>query len=485
MSQEIMTKKVKFIKDGECVAVVDCAVGEKVAVPEIPSEKKDYRLMWLGSDKVVEEDTECVAYYTLGNPEQLLAALSHPLIAYEEGKTDNICNVFPASMAILYMASEVRHNPDHAIFRDRVVEHLKHFVNPENNAAPYFDVTCNWPYTPLTACITVCHETPEIWNCLTEREKEMYDFIMECFAYCQALGTNDPNDYCTGPGLCGNFGKFWNPNYRLANTPPMVFAARYFGGAKAVDDMLLAFDYDKTVARFEEYGFQRAKKVWTRPVAVIDGVPTRTQKDFMENGGEAFINTTNERLHYVPGCSGGTGAGVRHKYTWCGFNLDQYDEIIRDLFQYNYKGGPCLSSYGEFPDGKPKAYIADGTKTPVEGMDGMMTEMKSGDGGDGIHGADIRSSTAYCSHDFLLVVSMLMAFKELDMYHLEAPENEDVYKLAWVGNTDFIYKNVHGYMSYSLGKQHEVAYENGHNGYYIAKAWWNEHYGDMPQCLED
>ena len=484
MSNEIVMKKVKFIKDGECVAVVETPVGEKVIVPEIASGKEGYRLMWLGSDRAVEDDCECVAYYTKGNPEQLLACLAHDLMAYEEGKTDNVCNVFPASMCILYMAAEVRNNPDSEIFCARVVEHLKNFVNPEKNAAPYFDVTCNWPYAPLTAAITLCHETPAIWNALDALEQEKYDFIMECFAYVQALGTNDPNDYCTGPGLCGNFGKLWNPNYRLANTPPMVFCGRYFGGAKKVDEMLLAFDYDKTVARFDKYEFHRAKKVWTRPVAVIDGVPTRTQKDFMEDGGEAFINTTNERLHYTPGCSGGKGVGVRHKYTWQGFTLDQYDEILRDLFLFNFKGGPCISSYGEFPDGKPKAYIADGTKTPVEGIEGMMTEMKAGDGGDGIHGADIRSSTAYCSHDFLLVVGLLIALKELDMYHLEDKKNEDVYKLAWVGNTDFIYKNVHGYVSYSLGKQHGVSYENGHNGYYIAKAWWNENYGEKPECLK-
>ena len=103
MSNEITMKKVKFMKGGECVAVVETAVGEKPATPDIASDREGYRLMWLGSDRTVEEDTECVAYYTKGNPEQLLYCLSHGLLAYEAGRTDNVCNVFPASMCILYM----------------------------------------------------------------------------------------------------------------------------------------------------------------------------------------------------------------------------------------------------------------------------------------------------------------------------------------------------------------------------------------------
>ena len=480
MSNEQISKTVNFVYNGEVVATQSVALGECPTPPAVSSAKEGYRLMWLGADKAVEEDVTLVAYEVLGNPEQLLYALSHALLAYHPEKADNTGNVFSASMCVIYLASEVRHNPNHEIFCARAVEHLKHFVNPEKNVAPYFDLSCNWPYTPLTAAIAVCHETPEIWDRLTELEKEKYDFIMECFAYVQGMGTNDPNEYRTGPGLCGNFGKGWNPNYRLANTPPMVFAGRYFGGAEALDQMLLAFDYDATVARFETYGFERAKKRWTTPVAVVDGVPTRNQKDFMENGGEAFINTTNDRLHYYPGVTGGKGVGVRAKYTWKGFTVDQYDEILRDLFLHNYSGGPCISTYGEYPDGSPKAYIADHTKTPVEGRAGMMREMASGDGGDGVHGSDIRSSTAYCSHDFLLVITLLMALKELDMYHLEDAHNRDVYELAWVGNTDFIYKCVHGYMSYSLGHEKGISYEGAHNGYYLAKTWWLENYEKDP-----
>ncbi len=484
MSNETTLKTVKFVLGGTVVATVQTPVGECPALPDIVSPKEGYHLMWLGSDKAVEDDTECVGYYTKGNPTELLRALSNRVMGYATDSKENASGIIPASISLLYLTMEVRRNPDSEIFRVRAVEHLKNMVNPEKDAAPAFDLSCNWPYCPLTAAIAVCHETPEIWNALDEVEQEKFDFIMECFAYVQALGTNDPNNYRTGPGLFGNFGKGWNPNYRLANIPPMIFVARYFGGAEAVDKLLLGFDYDKTVARFDAYAFNRAKKRWTRPVAVIDDVPTRTQKDFMENGGEAFINHTDARLHYTPGCTGGDGVGVRAKYTYQGATLDEYGKIIESLFRHNYSGGACISTYGTYEDGSPKAYIADNTKTPVEGVVGMMREMASGDGGDGVHGSDIRSSTGYCTHDFVLVVAMLMALKELNMYHLEAPENEEVYKLAWVGNTDYIYKCIHGYMSYSLGKPHGISYESADVGYLITKSWWLENYPDAPKCLD-
>lgn len=480
MSEQNTCKNVTFVYDGEIVATASVAVGERPTAPEISAKKEGYRLMWLGINQAVQEDVTLNAYEVLGNPKELLEALSFPLLGFDTARTDNVGSVFASAFYLIYLASEVRNNPNHEIFRARAVESLKNMVNPEKNCAPYFDLSCNWPYAPVTAAITLCHETPEIWNGLTAYEQEVYDFIMECFAYVQGMGTNDPNYYCTGPGLYGNFGKTWNPNYRLANTPPVVFAGRYFGGAEKLDKMLLSFDYDATVARLEKYGFQRALARWTRPAAVVDGVATRSQKDFMEDGGEAFINTTDARLNYYPGISGGTGVGVRAKYTWKGFTVDQYHEILRDLFLHNYSGGPCISTYGEYPDGSPKAYIADHTTTPVEGREGMMREMASRDGGDGVHGSDIRSSTTYCSHDFILVISLLMALKEMGMYRLEEECNRDVYELAWVGNTDFIYKCVHGYMSYSLGHEKGVAYENPHGGYFLAKTWWMENYAEDP-----
>lgn len=467
---------VSFYLDGKLVSRSECAEGERMSVPELNEKRNGYNLMWTHMAKPVCGDTESHGYFVKGDPEDLAWSLDAPLMGYAEGVRDNRGSILSAANAVITMTCEVRANPDSAVFIERLTEHLRAFVDPERNGAPWFDLSCNWPYCNTTAAIALCHETSSIWNTLTDFEREQYDFMMQCYAYVQALGTNDCNDYRTGPGLEGNFGKNWNPNYRLANIPPMIFAARYFGGADKLDSMLLAFDYDKTLEGFKKYGFMRAYEQWTKPVAVVDGKPTRSQKDFMEDGGEAFINTTNERLHYVPGVTGGSGEGVRRRYTYKGSTLDEYGNIIASLLENNFSGGEVISTYGEYPDGSPKAYIADHTKSPVEGMMGMMKELASGDGGNGRDGKDIRSCTGYCTHDFLLIAGMLIVLKELDMYDISAPENSEIYALAWVGMTDYLYKREHGYMSYALGHEKGIKYETADEGYYLFKHWWQSNY---------
>ena len=42
------------------------------------------------------------------------------------------------------------------------------------------------------------------------------------------------------------------------------------------------------------------------------------------------------------------------------------------------------------------------------------------------------------------------------------------------------YKNVHGYMSYSLEHEKGIAYENSNGGYFLAKSWWLENYAEDP-----
>ncbi len=468
--------RVKFYIDGALYAETESLIGEKPQKPEAEPFKDGFKIMWINSDKPTEENMKCFGAWVKGDPELLLWSLKNPLLGYSTDSKENKSGIISASNSILCMLVEIRQN-NLAVLRDRVVLHLKNMVSPLNDAAPAFDLSCNWPYCPLTAAITLAHETADVWNELTAEVREKLDFIMECFAYVLALGTNDVNNYRTGPGLTGNFCKTWNPNFRLANVPPMIFAGRYFGGAEKVDELLLKFDYDKTMERFKQYGFNRAYKRWSSAVAVVDGVPTRTQRDFMENGGEAFINTTNERLHYVPGTSGGSGIGVRAKYTYQDATLDEYARIVESLLLHNFSGGEVISTYGEYPDGTPKAYIADHTKSPVEGRLGMMKELASGDGGNGKSGRDIRSCTGYCTHDFLLVSAMLLCMKELGMYDIAAPENAELFELTWVGMTDYLYKREHGYMSYALGHEKGIKYESEDYGYFIMKSWWQNNYG--------
>ncbi len=448
-------------------------------LPEIPTDlqkKNGFNLMWIGSDKPVFDDAELQGIWVKGVPELLLWALRNPLLGYSTDSSEFGSGIISAANSMIYMMLELRHNYN-SIFCQRVVEHLKNMVDSEKDAAPKFDLSHNWPYCPLTAAIALARHTPEVWDKLSLVEQEKFDFIMQCFAYVQALGTNDCNKYNTGPGLQGNFGKGWNPNYRLANIPPMMFVSVYFGGAVKVDELLLNFDFDATIERFKKYGFNRAYRCWTTPVAIVDGVPTRTQKDFMENGGDAFINTVNERMHYVPGTPGGTGEGVRRRYTYQGATLDEYGKIVESLVRHNYAGGKVVSTYGEYPDGSPKAYIADHSRSPVEGRVGMMTELAGFDSGNGKDGRDIRSCVGYCSDDFVLTAVMLIVLDELGIYDITAPENREIYELMWVGTTDYLYKAERGYMSYGLGHQKGIKRESEEDAHHIIKAVWREKYG--------
>ena len=194
----------------------------------------------------------------------------------------------------------------------------------------------------------------------------------------------------------------------------------------------------------------------------------------MENGGPIYLAARNDsagdRLGIVAGAAAGTGKGVRVKYTYQKHTVDDVAEIFENLLKFNYGGGEVVSQFGKNKDGTYKAYILDGTTSPVEGEKGMMTEFAGSDGN------GIRSSCSYTSHDFNMIVGALIAFDELDMYHLE--DNPSLFRMVWVGNTDFLYKYEHGYMNYSLGKGSEGR-ESAYAGFYFLKSWWLDRYGDL------
>ncbi len=489
------------------------------ATPEYKGEGIDipdgYRYVgWSGYSEITKDDMSFELMFTYNDPEQLEWAYTMDLLSFSSSSTanDNGGNVIGEAGALLYMALEVRSAPNltyAAKYRDRAVESLRFMVS-DSGSAPYFDLQPYWCYANLTAAIAICHDTPEIWDNLTEEEKEKYDIIMRSFAYILTFGTADGNNYSTGPGLIGNFGKNWNPNYRLANVLPMLFVARYFGGADNVNSILLAFDYDKAIADFSAHKcFTRAYKRWTTKITDSNGNPIINPETgeaypdasyFLENGGPAYIFTENSRLSYSGVSAGGSGVGVRTNYLYCGYNLDQISEILSVLIKYTYSGGTVFSDSealgddGIYPStalnpllaGTSKAYILDGTKSPVEGLPGLMLEFNSGDGGNIVNnqntsvynGKNIRSSASYNLHNFIMLASAISALESLGVYDLDSEENESVYKLMWVGTTDFIYKLEHGYMSYSLGSGYESHEGTGSDSYFAWKAWWNISFAD-------
>ena len=456
---------VRFMVDGVEYASTKTTYNELPTLPETEPSKAGYSsFYWVGSDVPVTADgTVCQALFAKSDAELLLWALhdtARLTFSHDDPEWDRWDNgeeIMRATNAILYLTTELRHIDEshyfYSIYADRVAAQLKYLLAPENNATPMFDLKANWPYCNLTATILLCKNTPAVWDRLTSEEKSGYDFMMKCFAYILTFGTDDNNSYNSGPRLDGNYSKGYNPNYRLANVAPMIFIAEYFGGADEVDEILLDYDFDDVIAEMQARGFMRAYNTWITE-ATVQG--KQSFREASMNGGN--LN------------GGGGGAGVRTEYTYMRYTLDEPEEIIRELFEYNYSGGKVIS---EMRKSSLEAYIVGGLTSPYQGQLGMMLELGKSD----------RSSAEYCMLDFVMVISILMVTEELDMYDPLDAENLDLFALVWVGNQDLMYKYEKGYMSYGNGKSQGIIKESEARGYMFMKAWWNDRYGDPTYTL--
>ena len=478
---------VSFLAGNDLLCTAKCRYGEIPTYPlaEEPQKAGLIFIGWTNTWEGITMDTECRAVFCNGDKENVTWAFYKELLAYEEETTDNGAAMERAS-ALLALLMDIRkgHSEDLEPLIDRAAAHLKNLTS--GGKEPLFGLNCYWNYPLLAAGITLAHETPEVWNKLNTREKTALDLMMKSFAYVVTLGTADGNNYLTGPDLIGNYSKSWNPNYRLATVLPILFASRYFGGADKINEMLLQFNFDTHVQALRDSGLTRAYACWTTPAPVdAEGKTYPCARDFMMNGGPAYLRAaidadSSERLGNYVGKAAGSGVGVRTEYKYLGHPLSDVSGILHELIVFNYSGGAVLNSYGTYADGSPKAYIVDGTDSPVLGLDGMMLELKSGDGGNGKDGEDIRSSCGYCTHDFVMLTAALAVMDEVGMYDITARENVRDFRLMWVGNTDFLYKMLHGYQSYSLGHPYDyINYEEDRDGYYVWKAWWNARFGEL------
>ncbi len=491
---------VTYTYRGNTLATVEAEYGSRPSLPEdvkITPPAGYNAVAFPGNYEEVKKDVTLEGKAVMLDPAQIEYALSQYTIGFREDGNDSNGAIFAEASGLLYLTMEVRASlaaghdleGDTKYFYDDVLSQLKNFVG-EKGQGPFFDLAPYWSYVPVTAAIAVCHDTPVIWDSLTAEEKEEYDFIMECFAYVLALGTDDDNDYKTGPGLTGKFGKKYNPNYRLSSVTPMLFIGKYFGGAANVNLLLNNFSYDTTVAKFQQYGLDRAYRQWTVDAPIIgtnqDGSPIYgpSVKEFMENGGAVYLKSRNDYNDeylstVIEGSEGGSGKGVRTDYTYKGYDIDSVSEILYELLAYNYSGGNVINKCCLDPEsGEYRAYIADGSSSPYLGKPGLMLEL----------GLENRSSGTYASHDFKMIAITLAAMLELDMYDIEDESNIDIFRLAWIGNADFIYKYEVGYMSWaeSRGKDSPsyLTKESTSDAYFVWKSWWQSKYGHYtPETL--
>ena len=374
-----------------------------------------------------------------------------------------------ASSALLYLAVAAHEGVGGETVSGRVAESLHTLVaggvEPSMNAGPF------WGYALLSGAIALARRTPSVWDRLSPGDRGRLDVLVECFAVLASIVTDDANDYRTGPLRDGNFHKEWNPNHRMAMVFPAVFAALYFGPAE-LDARLCVFDFDSAMERLRGYGFTNIVACW--------GSDPGNRALLMEGGVARFrydVGSTDEKA----GSEAGRGTGVRHPYRYHGHGLGDLAAIVRDLYDFNYIGGPVFSDSSAMAHGlylaeevaarsldpalvgTPKAYIADHTVSPWQGRDGMMREFNSFD----VRG--IRSSASYCAVDFVLVVATLVALRTLGAY--DATRDEELFRRIIVGNEDCLYKLGHGYESFSIGVSHGIVSGAGDSN---LRAWASE-----------
>ena len=459
---------------------VKTAYGSTPIAPDISEFHLENDVQFCGWDKTVKncvEDTTVYAIVTkYFDPEFFLAAYKRPLLIYPSALTgkDNGNSSTNNAAALTCLLIEESQNPQGGAVANRIVEHLTAVVTKDQ--APAFDACCYWSYAPHTGAIAMAKATPTVWDIVPMDVKFRLDVMMRAFAYLESYATSDFNEYKTGPGMKGNYSKTWNPNYRLANIPVMVYVTHYFGngdmneGADIVNSFLKGFDeeeYSAIISLFQKYGWRRAMLTWTSDgVLTSDGtIKGKSAKELLLYGGQAVGDDTSTASDLKVALGTGVGVGNGGKdYLYNGYALNEPVGIIRSLLMHNYGSGDLTKKneqkstflevksdhwYDVDKDGKVEIVawiLGDNCVSPYEGQYGMMKEFASGD----------RSSTGYCSHDFLLTTTMIYTCKVLGIYDLATDEYTDanginIREAILVGNEDFLFKNEQGYQGYATG----------------------------------
>lgn len=315
----------------------------------------------------------------------------------------------------------------------------------------------------IASSIALAKRQEYIWNGLSANIQKKLALIMKAFAYGSAFITFIDNKYMTGPDFKGNVYKGWSPNYRLSLFPQLIYAADFFGGKEKLDSLLINFSYDEFIAELEEEHFETALALWTTESPTLDdGTKAPTIKQLMEEGGDAYIT---DQFGNVLSANG--GVGIKHPYSY----RDKINVLpdVTKLVSFTYNGGAIKSKIDIDEDGTFDAYIVDGTTSPEEGKEGMMTEFKQATGA----GA-YRSSVRYCAIDFMLATSLIATSKVIGYYDLKAQDPE-LYNKTVNGNNDLFYKAEHGYHGLGL----TIRTETGEDlcnafGYDIWKNYWLE-----------
>lgn len=343
---------------------------------------------------------------------------------------------------------------------DKIIELMNYYLYEGHE--PSFDLGPNWWYAILCECIALLKHRPILWDKFNDDQHARMTQLMKMFAYMWNFGCNKRNNYDTGWGLKGNFGKWRGPNYRLTNNILILFIEHFFGGMNEVNKILLTMNYNDEVKALKEFGFNNALKSWlTAGYVDSQGKVLPSARELIEKGGDAYIKQAD--YGFTNYYKRGSGAGVK-------IPVEYQDSIpygvIHSVFNNCFSGGECVSKV-VIEQEDYECSIADGSETPMLGRDGMMLEFNLEDDGLGR-----RSSLFHCATDFYLMSGAVVALWFLRISKVEVYKG---YEKIQAGITDFLYKVNHGYKGWCLGSPENISLTN-FSGLTLWANYWSDHY---------
>ncbi len=349
-----------------------------------------------------------------------------------------------SSQAFHYLALVTHFNPtakdsSNNFLKDRVLAHYRSMITGGNE--PYCGQPLYaWSDGAVGQALLIMKNTPVLWSSLTAAEKADSDLLMAALAIASNWAFNDQNNFQTGLGNAGNFGKTYNPNFTQGDIGIMIAAAMYFG-ADQCNALFTNFSYTNYITQFNARNWTNIVRNWSA-----------TGKTLMENGGTDQF--------------GGRGVGVKVPFIYCGIGLTDINGIF---YATSVVGSPKpMYNFSVLNTGAAgRAYIISGHPSPVVGQLGMCYEFESTDG----NGA--RSDALYCYEGWMNSLGTRASMMMMGTWG--GPNQATVEGRMKVGTIDLMFKLHEGYHGAYLGASRDI-YDTGlpaGKGYFYNKDIWD------------
>lgn len=298
-----------------------------------------------------------------------------------------------------------------------------------------------WVDGRIALSLLLARNTPAVWSQLSDDEVEKVDWLMRAFAVAGHFQMDDGNNFHQMLDGDGNFNKNWNPNHQEGYVAAVIAAALYFGPDN-LNEFFLSFDYNSTLAKFNELGFSNIVNAWNR---------TPATRNLMMNGGQSI---SDPDVNPATGGQTGEGLGVRNEFTYKGEPLDNAFGIFRHLALRLYHhevvstipnpGGGEIKILGE---------STGATVSPFEGQTGMLLEFRSSDAN------GIRSSARYTFDSLINSIPTRATLQLLGQWP-DNPAADEIINRMNVGIGDWLFKVREGYQGWQKGTAQIVRAQN-------------------------